>query len=93
MIRSFKSKALESVFSTGHSSKLPQERIGTIKNLLSVLHGATNLKDLSVPAFRLHKLKKPPLRGYWSIDVTGNFRLVFWFEGGDVSEVDYMDTH
>jgi proteic killer suppression protein len=93
MIKTFKSKALADLFTKGKSSKLPQERLETIKKLLSVLHSATNLKDLNIPAFRLHKLKKPPLRGYWSIDVSGNYRIVFWFEDGDVSDVDYLDTH
>lgn len=93
MINSFKSKALEEIFTKGKSSKVPQERLGTIRKLLSVLHSAAGLKDLQIPAFRLHKLKKPPLRGYWSIDVSGNYRIVFWFGDGNVSDVDYLDTH
>ena len=53
----------------------------------------TDSRHLNVPAFRLHKLRKPPLEGYYSIDVSGNYRIVFWFEDGNVSEVDYLDTH
>jgi len=48
-----------------------------------------DLKDLDAPGFRFHKLKKPPLDGYYSIDVSGNFRIVFWFQDGKASEVDY----
>ena len=54
---------------------------------------AQEQKDLEIPSFRQHKLKRPPLSGYYSIDVSGNYRIVFWFEEGRVSEVDYLDTH
>ena len=49
--------------------------------------------DLEIHAFRLYKLKKPPLDGYWSIDVSGNCRIVFWFEDGHAYRFDYLDTH
>jgi len=93
MITSFKNKALEELFTKSKTSKLPQDRLRKIKMILATLDAAHDLKDFNVPAFRLHKLKKPPLNGFWSIDVTGNYRIVFWFENGNVSEVDYLDTH
>lgn len=93
MIVSFRSKALEEVFTKGTSKKLLQERIKKIKKILDAMHGAVSLKDLNFPAFRLHQLKAPPYRGYWSIDVTGNYRLVFRFDDGGISEVEYVDTH
>jgi len=93
MIESFKHKGLQELFEKSKTARLPQERLKKIKMLLSVLDSAQDLKDLNAPAFRLHKLKKPPLDGYYSIDVSGNFRLVFWFEDSQASEVDYLDTH
>jgi len=93
MIVSFRSKALEEVFTGGKSRKLPQERIQKIKMILDAMHAAVTLKDLAAPAFRLHQLKAPPLRGYWSIDVTGNYRIVFRFEEGEISDVEYVNTH
>lgn len=93
MIESFKHKGLQELFKKSKTARLPQERLKKIKMLLSVLDSAQDLKDLNVPAFRLHKLKKPPLDGYYSIDVSGNYRIVFWFEDGKVTEVDYLDTH
>jgi toxin HigB-1 len=93
MVKSFRSKALESLFVKGTSAKLPQGRLRKIRNILSALHAATNLKDLETPAFRLHQLKAPPYRGFWSIDVTANYRIVFRFEDGNASDIDYVDTH
>jgi len=56
MIIDFKHKGLQEVFETGKSSKLPQERINKIKRILAVLDAATEIRDLEIPAFRLHKL-------------------------------------
>jgi toxin HigB-1 len=93
MIVSFKSRGLQEPFEKGKTSRLPQERLKKIKNILAVLDAAQDPKDLNTPAFRLHKLKKPPLVGFYSIDVSGNYRIVFWFENSKASEVDYLDTH
>lgn len=93
MIETFKSKGLQELFEKGKTSKLPQERVKKVKMILAVLDAATELKDLNIPAFRLHKLKKPPLDGFYSVDVSGNYRIVFRFDNGVVSEVDYLDTH
>lgn len=93
MIISFKSKGLLELFTKGKTTKLPQERLRKIRLILAILDAAQDLKDLNIPAFRLHKLKQPPLNGFMSIDVTGNYRIVFWFEDGKVSDIDYLDTH
>ena len=93
MIESFDHKGLQELFEKGKTSKLPQERLRKISMVLTVLHAAQDLKDLNVPAFRFHKLKRPPLNGYYSVDISGNYRIIFWFENGNVSKVDYLDTH
>lgn len=77
----------------GRTSKLPQERLKKINMILAILDSAEDLKDLNIPAFRLHKLRQPPLKGFMSIDVTGNYRIVFRFENGKASDIDYLDTH
>ena len=64
-----------------------------LKQMIAVLHNATSVSDFNLPGARLHQLKEPPLKGYWSLDVTGNYRLVFRFENGDVYDLDFIDTH
>ena len=93
MIVSFRNKGLQELFEKSKTSSLPQERLKKIKMLLAILDSAKELRDLNVPAFRLHKLKRPPLDGYYSIDVSGNYRIVFRFENGNARDVDYLDTH
>ena len=33
------------------------------------------------------------LRGFWSLTVTGNWRLIFRFEDGEARDVDLVDYH
>ena len=47
---------------------------------------------MSLPGFGLHALKGN-LAGYWAVRVSGNWRIVFRFDGGDVKDVDLIDYH
>jgi toxin HigB-1 len=93
MIVSFKSKGLKQLFLNGDSTKLPPERVDKIRGILSMMHAAVDINDLRIPAFRLHVLKGPPYQGFYSIDVTRNYRIIFRFEQGKIYDVDYLDTH
>lgn len=93
MIKSFKHKGLEEFFVLGKSKRLPQERLKKIKHLLFIIHNAHQLEDLNAPGLRLHKLKAPPYGGWYSVDVSGNYRIVFQFIDGYAYNIDYMDTH
>jgi proteic killer suppression protein len=93
MIHSFKNKGLKELFEQGKTKKLPQERLKKIKALLAIIHSAHQPEDFNTPGSRLHKLKAPPLAGFYSLDVTGNFRIVFDFRNGNAYDLDYLDTH
>jgi len=93
MVKSFIHKGLKSFFEKGESKKLNQNHVGKIRIILARLNSAKELRDLNYPGSNLHPLKKPPYRGFYSIDVSGNYRVVFRFENGDVFDVDYLDTH
>jgi toxin HigB-1 len=36
---------------------------------------------------------KGDLHGFWSVAVSGNWRIIFRFENGDAYEVDLIDYH
>lgn len=65
------------------------QRIGSI---LAALERATSLEMLNVPSFRLHLLKGE-LRGFYAVTVRANWRIIFRFDGKDVSDVDLVDYH
>jgi len=60
--------------------------------ILAALEIAENTDELDLPAFSLHALKGD-LKGYWSIKVNGNWRVIFRFTGNDVELLDYLDYH
>jgi proteic killer suppression protein len=47
---------------------------------------------LNMPGYRLHQLKGDR-RGQWAASVTGNWRLIFEFEGERATNVDLVDYH
>ena len=47
---------------------------------------------MALPGFGLHPLKGG-LAGYWAVRVSANWRIVFRFEDGNVTDVDLIDYH
>ena len=93
MIVSFSSKALRNFFERDDSRKINPSHLERVKNILARLNSSKELRDMNYPGSNLHPLKKPPLRGFYSVNVSGNYRIVFRFESGDAYDVDYLDTH
>ena len=60
--------------------------------MVGSLDHAKSAKDMSVAAWRLHALSGK-YRGFWSVTVNGNWRLIFRFDGTDAVLVDYLDYH
>lgn len=64
-----------------------------LANILTLLDSAERPEDMAVyPGWRLHPLKGD-MKGYWSLTVTGNWRLVFRMAGGDAYDLDLIDYH
>lgn len=93
MIVSFNHKGLEEFYHTGKSRKLPAQQISKIRNLLSALDAAETIDDMGAyPGWRLHPLKGD-MKDYWSVTVSGNYRIIFKLKNGHASDVDYLDYH
>ncbi len=76
----------------GDASGLNHAWVPRIRRVLALLDQATEPRHLAIPGFGLHLLKGR-LRGYWGVTVSGNWRIVFRFEGGEVVDVRLMDYH
>ena len=85
-------KTLRRFCLTGEHKGLPGAMIGRLAERLSVLATAVGPNDLNLPGYRLHALKGD-LAGWWSIRVTGNWRLICRFEDGEAVDVDLVDYH
>lgn len=47
---------------------------------------------MNAPGLRLHSLKGD-WAGFHAVNVSGNWRVLFRFQDGDVYDVDYLDYH
>ena len=92
MIVSINHKGLKLLWTKNDAAKLPQNQVKKIRNMLTLLNGAAKVEDMNFPGADLHPLKGE-LKGFWSVTVTGNYRIIFRFEGGDAYLVDYLDYH
>lgn len=92
MIKSFKHKGLKALHSKGDASGVKAEHAARLRRLLSLLDVAAVPTDLDRPGYRLHPLKGE-LKGYWAMDVSGNWRIIFRFIGSDIELVNYLDYH
>ncbi len=63
-----------------------------VGRILARLDEATEPANLDLPGFRLHPLKGS-LADFWSVSVTGNWRVIFRFDGVHACDVDLIDYH
>jgi toxin HigB-1 len=92
VIVSFKHKGLEKLFLSGSTAGTQPKHEKRLRVILSRLHASTSPKDMNLPGLRLHELKGKR-RGTWAVNVSGNWRVTFEFEGVDVIHVNYEDYH
>lgn len=92
MILSFRHKGLEAFFLAGSKAGIQSSHAAKLRWQLTRLSAATGPNDMDSPGWRLHPLKGSLAR-HWSVDVSGNWRLTFTFEGTNAALVDYQDYH
>jgi proteic killer suppression protein len=92
MIKSFRHKGLRIFYETGSTRGIRADHGKRLARMLQFMDRAQSPDDLDIPGWRLY-----PLRGerveYWSLSVSGNWRIIFCFSGSDIELVDYLDYH
>lgn len=92
MITGFRHKGLRRLYETGSKSGVKILHAEKLRLILALLDAAKNPEGLNAPALRLHKLKGD-MDGFWSVTISGNWRVIFRFKGEDACDVDYVDYH
>ncbi len=91
MIRSFRHKQLEALWTTG-KSRIDAQKHRRIERLLDRLDASIRPEDMNLPGFDFH-----PLKGFnptrYAVSVNGPWRITFEFEGGDATNVDFEQYH
>lgn len=92
MISSFKHRGLKRLFEHDDRSGIRPDLVENVEDILGRLNQATTPQALNLPGYRLHPLKGK-LRGFWSVTVRANWRIIFRFEGEDAFDVELIDYH
>jgi proteic killer suppression protein len=92
MIKSFKHKGLKTFFETGSKKGIIPEHASKIARILDRMDASIAPGDMALPGYYLHQLSGQN-KNTWSVRVSGNWRIMFLFEGEDVILVDYKDYH
>ncbi len=92
MNKSFQHRGLQALYEKGETRRLPQQHVTKLRDILVTLDHSRSPTDMNLPGFQLHPLKGP-LRGYYAVSVSGNWRVTFRFEDGHAVDINYTDYH
>ena len=92
MIRSFRHRGLKRFFERGDRSLIRSDLLDRVEVMLAQLDVASSPEAMRIPNYRLHALKGD-LKGYWSVRVKTNWRIIFRFEDEDVHDIELVDYH
>ncbi|CDF86455.1 hypothetical protein PKB_5142 [Pseudomonas knackmussii B13] len=92
MIKSIRHKGLRALYQHGDHRGVRADHVPRLQRILAALDTARNPKEMDLPGYRLHALKGS-LQGFWAVSVSGNWRVIFRFEGIDAELLDYLDYH
>jgi toxin HigB-1 len=92
VILRFRHRGLERLHRRGDASGVSGQQVRRLRLILAALETALAPTDMGLPGLRLHPLKGAR-GGQWAVSVSGNWRVVFEFDGEDATNVDLVDYH
>ncbi len=92
MIRSIKHRGHKRLYERGDRSGIRPDLVDTVEDILARLDESETPQSMDLPGYRLHPLKGD-LKGFWSVTVRANWRIVFRFAGADALDVELTDYH
>lgn len=92
-IRSVQHRGLLRLIEDDDSRELRPDLVRRVRNILAVLITAADMtKVAGPPGWRIHQLKGDRV-GTWSISVSGNWRLTFDLDQGEICNLNLEDYH
>ena len=97
MIRTFRTKTAEDVFHGNFASKAARRIPAAIQHVssrkLQMVNLAADLNDLAVPTGNMLEALKGDLKGWHSIRVNQQYRILFRWVDRAAEDVDIVDYH
>ena len=96
MIQNFKTKCAQDIFdgvNRRYARQLPKALHKKARILLDQLNAVTQVETLRIPpSNRLEKLQGD-LKGFWSLRINKQWRVIFRWENGNAEDIDITDYH
>jgi len=93
MIKSFKCKYTEKLFNGTNQKKFSQAVNNIGKRKLDMLEASFDESDLRIPPSNRFEYLKGSLKGFCSIRINEQFRIIFRFENSNAYDVYIDDYH
>lgn len=93
VIRSVRDRGLRRFLEEDDHRGIRRDLINRIRNILAALVAAEDMSGVAGPlGWRMHQLTGARA-GTWSISVSGNWRITFDLEEGEICKLDLEDYH
>ena len=93
MIDSFGDKSTQNIFDGKRVKWLPPELARVAQRKLQYINAAIKLSDLRIPPGNKLKLLKGRFKGFYSIRINDQYRIIFQWRDGRAYEVVVTDYH
>ena len=92
-IRSVRHRGLKRLIEDNDERELRRDLVNRIRRILTALLSAESIEGvIGPPGWRIHQLTGDRA-GTWSISVSGNWRITFNLENGEVCNLNLEDYH
>ncbi len=96
MIKDFADQTSQDIFDGAHSKaarKIPHQLWAIAQRKLDMIGAAHEIRDLSSPPGNRLEGLKGDLKGFYSVRINDQYRIVFQFINGSASKVKIIDYH
>lgn len=96
MIKNIRHKGIDNYWFKGKRLDLPPKAARKIQRTLKQLDNIESMAELlgafSAPGFNLQKYHERNDDDDWEIRISGNWRMLFRWDGANICDIDYTDT-
>ncbi len=93
MIISFKCKSTQAIFNGEKTKEFSKAIVNIGKRKLDMIENAHSEQDLRIPPSNHLECLKGNLKGFYSIRINRQFRIVFRYEDGNAYDIYITDYH
>jgi len=93
MIKSFRGKETERIWSGAGVRRFPPELQKLARRKLRMLNNARTLDDLRIPPGNRLEMLRGDRAGSYSVRINNQWRICFRWSNGDALEVEIVDYH